>query len=320
MSLRGMICPVLLLGLVGPMAPGVQGQGRGEIAGRVSSTILDPAGEPVSGVAIRIPSMGAAVLSETTGRFTLGGVPVGRHEVVAELIGCLLGREWVEVRAGERATVDFVVREPVIRLPGVVVRRTEEEGRVDAFSVGRMELDGRRPTRTLADLIRGEFPGVRVVQGSGLPGSEGAIQLRGPRSLSTEGQPLVVVDGMIAAGGFIDLNMEDVEAVTILKGAAAAAEYGARGQAGVIQISTRQGVRTGAGAAGPLVVVDGALAPGGVEGLEPSGIRSTDLVVGAAAGVLLGRPGVEGGVVSVTTAGGSPGEPGEVARCAGLEP
>ena len=307
-------CAMVLLGLVGVLPPGAQGQARGEIVGRVSSTVLDPAGEPVSGVAIRILSTGAAALSEATGRFTLGGVPVGRHEVVAELIGCLLAREWVEVREGERATLNLVVHEPVIRLPGVMV---EPGGTgVDAFSVGRMDVDGRRPSRTLADLIRGEFPGVRVVQGSGLPGTEGAIQLRGPRSLSTEGQPLVVVDGMIASGGFIDLNMEDVEAVAILKGAAAAAEYGARGQAGVIQITTRKGLRTGAGAAGPLVVMDGAWVPAGVEGLEAAEIRSTALLVGAAAGVLLGRPGVAGGVVNVTTAGGSPTGSEELARCA----
>jgi TonB-dependent SusC/RagA subfamily outer membrane receptor len=307
-------CAPVLLGLMGVLPPGAQGQARGEIVGRVSSTVLDPAGEPVSGVAIRILSTGAAALSETSGRFALSGVPVGRHEVVAELIGCLLATEWVEVRAGEQSNLDFVVHEPVIRLPGLRVGPGGVE--VDAFSVGRMDVDGRRPPRTLADLIRGEFPGVRVVQGSGLPGTEGAIQLRGPRSLSTEGQPLVVVDGMIASGGFIDLNMEDVEAVAILKGAAAAAEYGARGQAGVIQITTRKGRRPGSGATGPLVVVDGALAPGGVEGLETAEIRSTALLVGAAAGVLLGRPGVEGGVVNVTTVGGSPTVVEEGARCA----
>jgi len=316
MSWMGVRYAALFLGLLGVLPPGAQGQGFGAIVGRVSSTVLDPAGEPVSGVAIRILSTGAATLSETSGRFTLGGVPVGRHEIVAELIGCLLAAAWVEVEADKQSTLDFVVHEPAIRLPGLVVG--PGDAGVDAFSVGRMELDGRRTSRTLADLIRGEFPGVRVVQGSGLPGTEGAIQLRGPRSLSTEGQPLVVVDGMIASGGFIDLNMDDVEAVAILKGAAAAAEYGARGQAGVIQITTRKGVRTGAVAAGPLVLVDGAWVPGGVAGLETADIQSTELLVGAAAGVLLGRRGFEGGVVSVATAGGSRRESEELPRCEGV--
>lgn len=318
---RSRLRPFLLLGLAGLLpAPGIQGQGTGEVVGRVTSTILAPTGEAVPGVAIRLPGLGVAVLSESSGRFTLAGVPAGRHEVVAELIGCLLGREWVEVRAGERIQVEFTVREPVIQLPGILVRRAEVEGRGESFSVGRMELDGRRPTRTLADLIRGEFPGVRVVQGSGQPGTEGAIQLRGPRSLSTEGQPLVVVDGMIAAGGFVDLNMDDVEAVTILKGAAAAAEYGARGQAGVIEVTTRRGMRAGAGSPGPLVVVDGTLAPEGLGAVEPAAIRSTDLLVGPAAAVLLGRAGAAGGVVSVTTGGETRLQSGDGARCVPVVP
>lgn len=109
---------VLLLGLLGLVSPGVQGQAHGMMSGRVWSTVLDSAGEPVVGVKIQIPSVGAATLSDANGRFALGNVPVGRHEVVAELIGCLLGEAWIEVKAGERASLDFVVLEPLIRLPG----------------------------------------------------------------------------------------------------------------------------------------------------------------------------------------------------------
>lgn len=310
--------PVLLLGLGGVWVPGARGQGVGDISGRVTSVVVDAAGDPVPGVAIRIPAVGRVVLTGSRGEFVLSGVPAGRHEVTADLVGCLLGRQWVELRPGEGPSVEFVVREPAIRLPGIVVRR-EDDQRLEALSVSRMEVDGRRAGRTLADLIRGEFPGVRVVQGSGLPGTEGAIQLRGPRSLSSGGQPLVVVDGAVATGGSIDLNMEHVESVTILKGAAAAAEYGSRGQAGVIEVTTRRGGREGGGAPGPLVVVDGALSGGGLAAVDPAAIRASQLLVGPAAAALVGTAGVAGGVFGVTTASGSPAG-GEGARCTEVLP
>lgn len=305
--------PLLAFLLSGVLPAGSQGQAPGRIEGRITSTILDPGGQPVPGVLVRLRPDGGRVLTDGEGRFSLEA-PEGRREVTAELVGCLLARRTVEVRPGEVVPLELTLASPVIQLPGIVVR-AEEAGASGARASGRIEVEGPRATRSLADLIRGEFPGVRVVQGSGLPGSAGTIQLRGPTSLSGEGQPLVVVDGMIASGGFVDLNMQDVESVTILKGAAAAAEYGARGQAGVIEVVTRRG---GAAAPGPMVLVDGVLTPSGLGAVDASAIRETELLVGPAAAVLLGAAGAAGGVVSVTTGATAGG--GEVARCIPAEP
>jgi TonB-dependent SusC/RagA subfamily outer membrane receptor len=97
-----------------------------------------------------------------------------------------------------------------------------------------------RASRTLADLIRGRFPGVKVVQGTGLPGERVSLRFRGAGSLSGSRAPLIVVDGVMTEGGAEDLDPQDIEKIEILKGGAATAAYGARGGGGVIEIKTRR--------------------------------------------------------------------------------
>jgi len=141
--------------------------------------------------------------------------------------------------------VDIVLDGPAIASSGPSVAAGvagETPAAEVPFSVARLERSelAHDPGRSIADLIRGSFPGVKVVQGSGVPGSPISIQLRGPRSLSGSQDPLVVVDQVITGGGFDDLDPFDVERIEVLKGAAGAALYGARGQAGVIEITTRR--------------------------------------------------------------------------------
>jgi outer membrane receptor protein involved in Fe transport len=72
-----------------------------------------------------------------------------------------------------------------------------------------------------------------VFRGSGQPGSGASVQLRGPTSISESQDPLLVIDGIISSFGALnDVNASDIARVEVLKGAAAAAEYGSRGRAG----------------------------------------------------------------------------------------
>ncbi|MDH5589657.1 MAG: SusC/RagA family TonB-linked outer membrane protein, partial [Gemmatimonadota bacterium] len=89
--------------------------------------------------------------------------------------------------------------------------------------------------------LQSKVAGAKVVQGSGLPGSEPSFQLRGPTSITGSQTPLLVIDGVITNGGIADIDPADVESMEIVKGAAAAALFGSRASAGVIQITTRTG-------------------------------------------------------------------------------
>jgi TonB-dependent SusC/RagA subfamily outer membrane receptor len=295
-------------------APDCHAQAVGGVAGRVSSTIGGELDDPVPGVGVGLPALRLQTQTDQDGRFRLSGVPVGSYELTAQILGCQLGSATVSVTSGEIVDVEFTVTRPVIAIPGLVVSgvASQPEDADVPYAVGRVdrEMLARHPGRTIADLLRGQFPGAKIVQGSGLAGSEISIQLRGRRSISTPQEPLVVMDGVITSGGSIDIDPRDVEDIVVLKGSVAAAHYGSRGQAGVIEITTRRGGGTRAGdREEPLVVVDGVVSPIGLDAVESTEIERMELVEGAVARLLFGRGAPEAGVVRITTRAGVSEEP-----------
>ncbi|WP_378181378.1 SusC/RagA family TonB-linked outer membrane protein [Aquimarina sp. SS2-1] len=138
-------------------------------------------------------------------------------------------------------------------------------------SVSAEELTGLTPPQTLDGALAGKFAGAQITRSSGAPGGGISVKLRGVTSINGNSQPLYIVDGVYvnnnsiagaglnavsgaAAGGnasnqdnpsnrIADINPDDIESVEILKGASAAAIYGARAAAGVVIITTKKGKR-----------------------------------------------------------------------------
>lgn len=104
--------------------------------------------------------------------------------------------------------------------------------------------DTRSPN--VSNLLQGKAPGVNVVNGSGRPGAQANIRIRGRSSISSSTSPLWVVDGVIMHGT-PNINPNDIESISILKDAAATAQYGSRGTNGVIVVTTRQALQNGDG-------------------------------------------------------------------------
>jgi TonB-dependent SusC/RagA subfamily outer membrane receptor len=234
------------LSLLGAIAlsflPGaIRAQGVGAVAGTVT---LAGTGEGVPGVRVGLPGLPLEGVADEQGRFGFESIPVGEHELRAEVVGCVPLSLTVDVTPGERTVLVLTLDGPAV-LPRAS-RLAAATGL--PYTVERLEREdlARKPSPSIVDLIRGAFPGVKVVQGSGLPGSKLSIQFRGPGSISGDREPLVVVDGMITGGGLDDLDPADVERIEVLKGSASAAIYGARGQTGVIEITTRSGASTAA--------------------------------------------------------------------------
>ena len=307
-SLRGLIPVVAGVAWSLLAAPEVYAQRVGQVAGRVVSTIASQTGDPVPGVTIRLPGLRIETETDDEGHFEFLSVPAGLYEVRAEILGCQLGSRTVAVREDEVVGVDFSMSRPVLAIPGLVVSGlgTGPSEFEPPYSVGRLDPKKleRHPGRTIADLLRGEFPGTKIMQASGLPGSEISIQFRGRRSISTPQEPLVVLDGVVTGGGTIDINPRDVEDIVVLKGSAAAAHYGSRGQAGVIEVTTRQGGTRARARREPAVVVDGALSPNGLDEIDTAEIESMELMGGAVARLLFGRGAPEAGLVGIRTRGG----------------
>ncbi len=110
-----------------------------------------------------------------------------------------------------------------------------------AAVVGSEELS-KKVTTNVADALVGSVSGLQMRGSSGQPGaSQGSINIRGIASMYAATDPLVIVDGAPYPGNLSSIPTDDIESVTVLKDAASAALYGARGAAGVIMITTKNG-------------------------------------------------------------------------------
>lgn len=237
---------LVVLAMAGPQAGVATAQNVGTVAGTVT---IAGSGDGMPGVRIEIPELGLEATADIDGRFRIDFAPAGRYDVRAEAIGCRAGSWTIDIPPGGWVDLRLTLDGPAFAASPELMTGRMESAAVEMeapYTVERLEGRDlqRNPTRHIGDLIRGAFPGAKVVQGSGLPGSSVSIQFRGPRSLSGAQAPLVVVDGAITGGGLDDLDPFDVESLTVLKGSAAAAMYGARGQAGVIEITTKSGAAT----------------------------------------------------------------------------
>lgn len=99
-----------------------------------------------------------------------------------------------------------------------------------------------RPNASFAQTLQGQVPGLNITTGSGQPGANSTINLRGVSSLSGNTEPLFLIDGVpVDEDNFRSLNPNDIESVSVLKDAGATAIYGNRGANGVVVITTKGG-------------------------------------------------------------------------------
>ncbi len=206
----------------------------------VSGTVHDIQGLPVVGAWVRVTGSGEGTLTDASGAFTLRNVPRDTTVTVScvgyrQATRSVLGRRTLEVRLKE-------VRPP--RVLDVEVGYGRKEDWLVAGSQAHVEpwLLGTRPVANAAEALQGKVAGVEV-SSTDRPGAVGDVRVRGLHTLSAQGGPLYVVDGvpLMSGSGIETVNPRDIESVDILKDASAAAVYGSRGANGVVIVNTRRG-------------------------------------------------------------------------------
>ena len=222
--------------------------------GAVTGTITDSESlSPVAGAQVFVAGTAVGTLSGAQGTYRLEGVPAGQQTITVRLIGYRELSQAVTVQSGQVATADFAVTQTALRLQDIVVTGVVgETPRVKLpFTVERLNpADMPVPAADASSLLAGKGAGISVMSGSGQPGQEAGITLRGPTSINAAGRsqsPLIVIDGVIQSESatLADVGALDIESVEIVKGAAAASLYGSRAQNGVIEISTKRGLGMG---------------------------------------------------------------------------
>lgn len=236
--------------------------GSAAATGIVSGQVVAVNGRaPLLGAQVAISGTTLRAVAAGDGRFVIRNVPAGTHSVRAQLLGYAPLEQTVTVTAGEASTLNFELKDlPYAIQPMVVtalgISRNEKSLGYAMQSISTQTMD-RVPETTIMQALAGQAAGVSVTSSSGRPGAGARIVLRGETSFSGSGQPLFVIDGMpvatdtdspgdplgrgSAGSRQMDLDMETIEEITVLKGAAATALYGSRAANGVFIIKTKQG-------------------------------------------------------------------------------
>ena len=211
---------------------GVYAQGQ-----RVTGTVTDETGTPV---------IGAAVVVEGTSRGTTTDI-AGNYEILASANGNLvftyLGYKAQTVAVSGRTTIDVVLVTDSEQIEEVVVQAfgtAKKEAFTGSATTLKSDDLAKTQSSNVANALTGKVAGLKTSMGSGSLGSSPSITIRGIGSINAGSNPLWVVDGVPYEGDLNNLNMADVETMTVLKDAASNALYGARGANGVIMVTTKR--------------------------------------------------------------------------------
>jgi TonB-linked SusC/RagA family outer membrane protein len=217
------------------------------------------------------PLPGTNITVKGTTRGTTTGAD-GTYQLMvsdaATLVFTSLGYEKKEIKVGTQSVIDLKMVTAVSALDEVVVTAlgVKQEKRALGYSVQEVKGDEIAQTGRGNFLMsmQGRVAGLTMTPTTGLPGASAQIQLRGAASIGGNNSPLFVIDGLpvsnstFSQGGLVsdgpnrqndymnrmgDINPNDIENITVLKGLEAAALYGSEGSSGVIMITTKKGVK-----------------------------------------------------------------------------
>lgn len=268
---RNYCLSLVLLALFGVSAPfaanaaveSVLSSQSAQQAKKITGKVLDAAGEPIIGASVLVKGSGTGAVTDIDGNFSVEA-PVGSTLEVS-----FIGYKTVTLKVTNATTYTVSLQDDSQALDEVVVTAMgiKKERKALGYSMEDVKSDELMKMKTANPIssLSGKVAGVNVTQSSGAAGAGAQIILRGGTS-GAEGkdnQPLFVVDGVIfdnsssvvgnsafdgsmrsastTSNRLMDINPEDIESMSVLKGPAAAALYGSRAANGVILITTKKG-------------------------------------------------------------------------------
>ncbi|MBK8483930.1 MAG: SusC/RagA family TonB-linked outer membrane protein [Saprospiraceae bacterium] len=229
----------------------------------IKGTITDKGGNPLIGANVLGKGTDAGTVTDINGNYSLS-LPSGVNVVVISYIGY----NSQEISLATSNLIDVSLEEGVLLEEAVVtalgISKEKKTLGYASSSVNNATITQTRNSNVL-DALSGRVPGLTIQTNSGSPGASSSISIRGFASVTGRTEPLMVVDGVPVnnrtnngitntnnssddfnrsadyGNQFSDLNPNDIENVSILRGSAATALYGSRGAAGVILVTTKSG-------------------------------------------------------------------------------
>ena len=209
-------------------------------------------GLPVVGASVAVKGTSTGTITDMDGKFTLQDLPSSAKTLMISFIGMRTVEIAIEpnmkvVLKPESELLDEVV------VTALGITRSEKTLGYSATTVKSEDITLSRNTN-VTNALSGKVAGLQVQAASADPGSASSVIIRGFSSINGSNQPLYVVDGVplqnstlnsqghsMSMGGISNVASEDIESMTVLKGAAATALYGSRASNGVIVITTKSG-------------------------------------------------------------------------------
>lgn len=202
----------------------------------VSGKVVDEKGEPLPGAAIKVKNASLSTMTDLNGNFTLKNVSEN-----ALLIITYTGFKNQEIAVRNNNFLNVVLEEDQANLEEIVVvgYGVQKKGNLTA-AVGIIDEKDikNRVVTTAAGALQGADPSLNLTFGTGVLDSDYKIDIRGVASVNG-GNPLIMADGIEVS--LNQINPNDIESVTVLKDASAAAIYGAKASSGVVLITTKKG-------------------------------------------------------------------------------
>ncbi|SOD92361.1 SusC/RagA family TonB-linked outer membrane protein [Spirosoma fluviale] len=220
-------------------------------------------GTPLPGVSVVLKGLARGTNTDANGSYSLNAPAKG-----GTLVFSFVGSATQEIEIGNRSVIDVKLANDAKQLGEVVVTALgqQRDKKALAYAVSNVKGDVLQQ-RSEPDPLRalsGKVPGVNITAGNGAPGAGTRITIRGNNSFTGNNQPLFVVDGIpfdnsvntpqngsqgynqntVTTNRAYDIDPNNIEAMTVLKGAAASALYGSRAANGVIVITTKSGSKS----------------------------------------------------------------------------
>jgi TonB-linked SusC/RagA family outer membrane protein len=197
-------------------------------------------GSSIPGATILVKGTTNGVITDFDGHFS---IEVSPQDQVLQV--SYLGMKTVDLDLATTTNFNIAMEDDAFGLDEVIVSgvAAKTPRKLLSVSVDKVKSDEltQASSSSAASTLQGKVAGVTVVHANGQPGSGAAIRLRGSTSLSGANAPMIIMDGIILQTNLADINIDDIESMEVVKGAAAAALYGSRAGNGVIVITSKRG-------------------------------------------------------------------------------
>ncbi|MBZ4190089.1 SusC/RagA family TonB-linked outer membrane protein [Niabella beijingensis] len=203
----------------------------------ITGKVTDKAGAPVAGASIQVKGTNEGTTTNSEGLFEL---KTGQQQVVLEV--SFVGKKTQEVTVTDSKPLEIILEDDATMLSEVVaVAFGNQQRKTITSSITQVntKVIQDRPVNNIASALQGQVAGVNITQGSGQPGANPSINIRGIGTLQSGTSPLIIIDGI--PGTLSMINPNDVESISVLKDASASSLYGARAANGVVLVTTKKG-------------------------------------------------------------------------------